>query len=273
MSRSYAAELLKLVKRPAAWIVVAVWLALMMLFTEVFPYLAYRSATNARQASGLLNPLLPAQVATHAISGYPIWGGALILVLGALASGSEYSWGSLKTVLANGPGRLAFYGSQLLALATAVAVLVLVAFVLCTAASLLVARSTGSAADLPPAWSLLRSVGAGWLMLMMWCLLGASLAIVFRGTALAIGLGLVWILALENLVRFTATLVGALAALDRYLPGADAGSLASSLGTPASGSTGVAAVVGGTQALVGVLLYALVFTGAGAAVLARRDVQ
>jgi ABC-type transport system involved in multi-copper enzyme maturation permease subunit len=60
--------------------------------------------------------------------GYPVWGGALTLVLGALSMGSEYGWGTLKTMLSNRPTRLTFYLAQVATLASAIAVLVVVAF-------------------------------------------------------------------------------------------------------------------------------------------------
>jgi ABC-2 type transport system permease protein len=273
MSNSYFAELLKFIKRPAVWVVGSVWLALLLAFTELFPYIAYRSATGAQQAGRLLVPLLPAQLPGHVISGYPVWGGALILVLGALCWGSEYSWGTLKTMLSHRPGRLTFYAAQVLTLVTAVAALVIVAFGLCSLASILVARSAGAALDLPSASAIAQAMAAGWLILMMWSLLGVCLAIVFRGMALPIGLGLVWILAIENLIRFTAPLIDAVGQAEKYMPGADAGSLVAALGGAASTSTGVAAVVGGVQALTSVAIYALLFAAVGAVTLKRRDVQ
>jgi ABC-2 type transport system permease protein len=273
MFNSYLAESLKLVKRPAVWVIGAVWLALLLAFTELFPYVAYRSATDPRRAADLLAPLLPSQIPGHVIAGYPVWGGALILVLGALCWGSEYGWRTLKTMLSHRPGRLTFYAAQVATLASAVAALVIVGFGLCSLASVLIARSAGASLDLPAAGAIAEAMGAGWLILMMWTLLGACLAILFRSMALPIGLGLVWILAVENLIRFTAPLIDGLGRAEKFMPGADAGALVASLGgTPAS-STGVAAVVGGEQALVSVVVYTLVFTVVGALTLKRRDVQ
>jgi hypothetical protein len=56
------------------------------------------SAANAAPALGLglLGELLPANIPGQGLTGYPVWGGALIVVLGALALGSEYGWGTMK---------------------------------------------------------------------------------------------------------------------------------------------------------------------------------
>jgi ABC-2 type transport system permease protein len=272
MLGSYVAELLKFIRRPAVWVVVAVWIVLGFAFNEVFPYIAYRSATGPGAASRLLVPLLPQQLPGNAIVGDPLWGGALILVLGALCAGSEYGWGTLKTMLSLRPSRLTFYLAQVATLATAVAVLVVVGLVLALLASIVIANSAKVSLVGPSVAATVQAIGAGWLILFMWSLLGVCLAVVFRGLALSIGLGLVWILAIENLVRYTAPLIGAVAKADRFMPGADAGSLVAALGGVPASNTGVAAVVNGSQAFIGVLLYAALFAIVGAVTLLRRDV-
>jgi ABC-2 type transport system permease protein len=272
MLRSWTAELLKLRKRPAVWAVAGIWLVLMTMFTEIIPYVRYRSA-NARVAPNLLHDLLPAQLPGHAISGYPIWGGALILVLGGLALGSEYGWGTLKTTLIQGPGRLRVYATQLAALVTVVALLALVAFALCAAASVAIASAEGGSTAAPAAVDVLRALGAGGMVLTMWCMLGACLAIVFRNLALPIGLGMAWGLVVENLVGATASFISALGTVQKGLPGANAASLVSALGGGEPGGTGVSAVVGGGQGALVVGIYLVVFVVAGGVLLRRRDVQ
>lgn len=267
MPHSYAAEVTKLVRRPAVWVVFGLWLALMLSFTYVFPYVSYRSASSAGEAAGILAGLVPSQLPGHAIGGFPLWGGALIVVLGALCLGSEYGWGTVKTLLSFRPGRLTVYGSQLAALATAVAALVLAAFALSGLSSVLIAGSTGASMTAPAALDLVRAVAAGWLVLLMWCLFGGCLAVLFRGPALAIGLGLVWVLAVENLIRAVAPLIGAVAAVEKVLPGAGATSLVAALGG------GGSAVVGEGRALALVAVYLVLFGTAGAIVWWRRDVH
>jgi GNAT superfamily N-acetyltransferase/ABC-type transport system involved in multi-copper enzyme maturation permease subunit len=230
MLHSYGAELFKLRKRPAVWVIAAVWLGLLLMFTELLPYVSYRSATDARRAQRLLTELLPANLPGHAIGGYPMWGGALIVVLGALCLGSEYGWGTLKTMLANRPGRLTVYLAQLGALATALVVLVVVGFALCGLCSIVIANSAAASVDLPAAVDVARAMGAGWLVLWMWCLFGVALAVALRGTALSIGLGLVWVMAIENLIRATAPLIDVISKIEKALPGVNAGSLVAALG-------------------------------------------
>src|SRR4051794_17588878 len=96
MVHSYRAELFKLRKRPAVWVLFAVWLTLLGVFTHLFPYLSYRSSGRPQLAQ-----LLPSHLPEQAIGGYAMWGGALMVVLGALCLGSEYGWGTLRTMLSN----------------------------------------------------------------------------------------------------------------------------------------------------------------------------
>ena len=46
-----------------------------------------------------------------------------------------------------------------------------------------------------------RSLGAGFLVMEMWALVGFLLGTLARGPALSVGLGLVWALVVENLLR------------------------------------------------------------------------
>jgi ABC-2 type transport system permease protein len=274
MLRSYRSELFKLRKRPATWVVFGIWLVLMLVFTYLFPYLSYRSGKIGGDSTKLAN-LLPAALPDQGLLGYAVWGGSLIVVLGALTIGSEYGWGTLKTALSNRPGRLTVFSAQVAAMFTSLVGLVVVAFACSALASVLIAASTGASMAGPAAGSLALSMAVGWLILCTWCLFGVVLAVVIRGTALSIGLGLVWVLAIENIIRATATAVPLIAAIEKALPGVNAGSLVAALGTPAAGTTGdgVAAIVGGGQAAIVVSLYLLLFGAGGALLLRRRDVQ
>ena len=45
MFASFSAEILKLRKRPAVWMIVAAWMALEVMFGYLFPYLGYRTSS------------------------------------------------------------------------------------------------------------------------------------------------------------------------------------------------------------------------------------
>jgi ABC-type transport system involved in multi-copper enzyme maturation permease subunit len=215
------ADLLRLRKWPAAWLMLGVWLLLNGLFSYLFPYLSYRSAGGGFTIDGankaeLLNSMLPAHLPVTLISGTPMFGGAILLILGALAAGSGYSWGTWKTVLTQGRTRLQVARGLFLALLVAVVVFVLVTLVYDLALSLVVASAEGQSAALPGGLALLKAVGGTLLISALWTAGGVFIGLLARGPALAVGLGLVWALAVENLLRGVAGLLGRGHVADRF---------------------------------------------------------
>ncbi|HEV7451836.1 MAG TPA: ABC transporter permease [Pseudonocardiaceae bacterium] len=277
-----SAELLKLRKRPATRIIAGAWLAMNLTFGYLIPYLIYRSGSLAgpdrAAASGqLLAAVLPASLVTNVLNGYPLFGGAMVLILGALMTGGEYGFSTLKTLFTQRPRRIDVLGGTLAALTVVVLALNVVSFVLSAGASSIIAAVESAPGAFPPAAELARGLASGWLILGMWGLLGALAGIAFRSTAMAVGLSLVWALVIENLIRGFAVLLDAFDTVQRALPGVNAGSLVAALGAPgqgdgARGAPGVAAVVGGTQAVVVLACYAVGSVLVAGTLLARRDV-
>ncbi len=82
----------------------------------------------------------------------------------------------------------------------------------------------------PSVLDLLGGYGAGVAIMLMWAGLGGALGVVLRGVALPIGLGVVWVLGVENLIAGVASSVlTALRPLRDVMPGINAGSLASAV--------------------------------------------
>ncbi|UMP01577.1 ABC transporter permease [Amycolatopsis sp. EV170708-02-1] len=270
---SCTAELAKLVRRPANWFMLGIAVALGLTFTYLLPLAgAAGSSSGAPGTDRGLASTLPSNLVGNAIGGLPVFLGAILLVLGVLAVGTEYGWSTWKTVLTQGPSRLTVYSGKLFALAVASLTVVLTSFATGAITSALIASSEGEPMNWPSFGSLLTGVGAGWLIAMTWAALGAALAIAMRGVALPIGLGLVWLLVVQNLLfGVAAPLVDWVGTLQLALPGANAGSLAASLG--ASGATpGVGELVSASQATLVVAGYLVVFAGLGGWLLRRRDV-
>jgi ABC-type transport system involved in multi-copper enzyme maturation permease subunit len=267
-----SAELIKMVKRPANWLLLAVAVVLGLLFTYVIPYAGYTSGTGGPTADRGLAALLPAQIVGNSIAGLPVFLGAIMVILGVLAVGGEYGWDTWKTVLTQGPSRLSVFAGKLVALAVAALVVVATLFALGAAASALIAGVEGQPMDWPSVADLARGVGAGWLMAAMWTAFGVLLSVLLRGVALAIGLGLVWLLAVQNLLALLAApLLDWVAQLQKGLPGPNTGSLAAALGSGAD-TPGVEAVVGGGTAALVVAAYLVAFVVVSGAVLRRRDI-
>jgi ABC-2 type transport system permease protein len=276
---SFSAETLKLRKRPAIWVLVGVVLLLTQVFGYILPYSSYATGGENNQTQGVdpqqvLAGVLPGELVPSSLGGYPIFAGALALVLGALVAGSDYGWGTLQTALTQRPTRLALYGGKLLALAAVSLTVVLATFALNAVVASAIAAVESKPLDFPSAAALARGIGSGWLIIGMWSGFGALLGFAFRSVALPIGLGVVWVLGVENLISGVAdSLLTALRPLRDLLPGVNAGSLVWSLG-PGSGEAapGVVDAVSGTRATVALAVYVAMFAAAGAYLLRRRDV-
>jgi len=281
MGGSYAAEMLKLVKRPAMWVLTAVLLVLSQVFGYLIPYLGYRGGGGSGFAAGetsaqLLADILPARLVANTLGGFPMFAGAIALIIGALITASEYGWGTLETMLTQRPRRASVTVSKMAVIATAILVLVVAVFAVNAFWSWVVASVEGRPAVWPSALDVARGIGAGWLVLGTWSLVGAALGVLLRSTSLAVGLGLVWALAVENLIRGFASIVGFLDAVQRGLPGTNAGSLVASLGAPTldqpGGTPGVTSVVSGTHAVVVLGTYVVGLAIVALVSLQRQDV-
>ena len=274
---STRAELLRLRRWPVTWVLVGVWFALDLAFVYVFNYIAYRTGDASGPAdrvprAQLLAGLLPDAVPAAAVQGTPLFGGAIVLILGALATGSGFGWGSWKTVLTQGPGRGTAFGGTLVVLALTVVGLVLATVALDLGVAGVLAAVEDQPVDLPSIGALAQGAGAGILVLGMWCAAGVLIGVLTRSPALAAGLGLVWALVVENLLRGVADLVGGLAVVTDHLPGTAAGSLVGALDGAGARAPGVQTVLSGGTATTFLLGWLVLFAAGGLVLMRRRDV-
>jgi hypothetical protein len=227
-------------------------------------------------ATSLLADLLPANAPHVLIQGTPMFGGALVMIMGALAVGSGYGWGTWKTVLTQGPGRGAAFGGTLAALAIFVVGLVTVSGVVDLGVSCGIAAIEGQPIDLPPAADWASALGTGLLVLGMWAAAGVLVGVLTRSPALGVGLGLVWALVVENLLRGVSGVLDPIAAVTDHLPGTAAGSLVGALsageGGTGAGTPGVLTTLSGTAATGWLAVYLAGFVVLALAVIRRRDV-
>jgi len=270
------AELRRLLRWPVTWVLAGVWLTLNALFGYVFDWISYRTGetTGPADAGVQLSSLLPAAIPDRFADGMPMFGGAVVMILGALAVGSGYGWGTWKTVYTQGPSRAASFGGTLVALLVLVAGLVLATVGVDLGMSALVAAVEGGSTALPAFDALATSYGGGVLILGMWAAGGVLLGVLARGPALAVGLGLVWSLVVENLLRGVANALPAIEGITNRMPGSAAGSLAGALGgtdVADGGSPGVLHVLSGPVATGLTAGYLVVCVAVALALVTRRD--
>lgn len=267
------AEIIKHARRPAVWTLLATAVLLTLTFAYLIPYAGYNgTASGAPNADRGLASMLPEQFVGNAVAGLPVFLGALALIFGVLVVGNEYGFDTLKTVLTQQPSRVSVYGGKLVAVAVGTLIGVLVVFAGAAAASAVIATLEAAPANWPSLLELAEGVGTGWLVATMWATLGAVLAIMLRSVALPVGIGLVWLLAVQNLLTaIAAPLLDWIADVNTFLPGPNAGALAAALGAQ-QGTPGVDAIVGVEHATAVIVAYLVVFVVVGGWVLRRRDV-
>ncbi|MEV0336672.1 ABC transporter permease [Nocardia sp. NPDC050717] len=271
------AEAVRLGRWPAFWIILGTWVLLNLTFAYLFNYLAYTSGESGGMSDGLprdvlLGRLLPAAVPEVFTQGMAMFGGALMLILGALAVGSGYGWGTWKTVFTQGPRRASVVGGLLLSLLVVVFALVGVAFVVDVGVASLIAVTEGQAMTLPSVDRSLLGIATGTAILSMWTLAGGLIGAIARGPALAVGLGLVWVLVVENLLRGVAGIFGPIEVVTDLLPGTAAGSLAGAMRSVDGPATpGVLDILTRGESFVVLAVYLVVFAGGTVWLVSRRD--
>jgi ABC-2 type transport system permease protein len=274
MTRSIAAELLVARKRPSTWILLVIWTLLALVFAYIVPYVQYLNGSSRQP----LDDLLPQHLVEQLLAGFPFFGGVCALQLGVLAVGSEYGWGTLKTLLTQRPGRLRILAAKLVAVAATLVPFVLVVYVLGALASYVIALRESADIAWPSTWLLVQGLGAGWLVLAVWAAVGILLAVLSRGTSLAIGVGILYALVIEGLVSALASEVSVLDRLVEFFIRANGYSLIAALGVPAEAfadngpGSFAGPVVSGAQALVTLASYLVVLVAASGWLIRRRDV-
>lgn len=229
MRQSFVAEIMKLRRRPALWVLLALWFAMALAFGYLIPYAVYSNppagVSDVQQAQ-LLASLLPAGWLGNVVGGFPLFGAAMMVVATALVVGSEYGWSTMATVMTQRPSRLQVLGGKLAALVVVAVAFEAVVFAPGALASSVITRALGGPVDWPQAAEVLKVLGAGFLIFAVWAAVGTLLAVGLRSTSLPIGLGLVWLLVIEGLIAGFAGSLDILATIRAGLPGANGGALA-----------------------------------------------
>jgi ABC-type transport system involved in multi-copper enzyme maturation permease subunit len=272
------AEWIKITRRPATWILTLVMVSIVIGLSYLFFYLVLRftpsGPTFPETLRGALKRLLyPRFFVQTVLNDFTGLGGTMILILGALSIGSEYGWGTLKTMLTQRPGRLSVMGAKLAVLFAVLLGYTVLLMAAGAASSTVLALLDGADISWPPLSDVAKAMAAGVLMLSVWAGLGAALAAVIRSNALPIGIGLVYMLVVEGIIGGTLARVEVVRTIMKGLPGANANALIQSFGTVAvPGTPPPNPIAGPTQAALVLAAYVVLFVVVTLAVVRVRDV-
>jgi ABC-2 type transport system permease protein len=282
--RAFVGELFKTVRRPAVWVCVLVLMAAAVTIGYALPWLAETysppSAAAGLPAGTTLADfkvaLYPANFLRYTLQQWSVLGGVFALIVGVLLQGSEYGWGTVKTMYTQRDSRLVMFAGKVGALAVLVLVMVVGLFAADLVASIGAALLDGKSIDFPGLVEIPKAVMALFLIFGFWSMFGLVLATVFRQSAMAIGLGLAYALVVEGLIfGFGGGLLGDwVKKVQQWFPLANTTYLSDSFGQikiksiPASPPPYADAV----HAVLVLLGYVIAFAVISSVLLRRRDV-
>ena len=237
---------------------------------------SWYQATHPGAAGRFAVPILtlyPDQFVNNVMgAAFPI-GAAITIVLGALIAGSEYSWGTMKTMLTQRPGRLTTWSGRLVTFGALTGIMTVVLFVVGAASSVVVASFQGHAITWPAAVDIIKGMGAIWLIFAVNGAIGLALGTLIRNSAAALGIGLIYVLAVEIIaVRFIDSInSGAHKWIGNLFVNQNATALAQTFTSPAFGPS-AAPSIGAEQAVLVLAAYFVGLVIVSAGLLRLRDV-
>jgi ABC-type transport system involved in multi-copper enzyme maturation permease subunit len=286
---SLRSELLVMSRWPAMWALVLILPVFTLLGNYVEQLVLYLNAGTG--AVVLASPvevlplLLPGKYIATVLSSIgsgiylPVPGTALFFLIGALAAGSDWAGGTLRTSLLQGPARVRTAAGQALAVLVAAAVSVLLAFAAAGLFSMATAVAvTGSVSPpgspLPTPAQLAGGIGLGLLVSTTWAALGWTAGTLLRSATAAFAVIVLWATIVQLQLDQVATeFARPLRAAYDLLPDAATSTITGLFGFPSVDGGGLA--LGQVAPLVAFLTlaaYALAGLALPVAVTLRRDV-
>lgn len=245
--------------RPGVWVVCGLgWIVYGTFNAKIVPLIIHLTGDPSYRDL-LLPGLLPAATPATVLGAYPLFGAVFMVALGGLVVGNEYRWGTVGTLLVQGPSRAQVALAQAAALGIVTLLTAVGYAVVNVVVSLVLAAALGASTALPPALPFLGAVAGSWLIASVYALIGAVAAHLFRSATAAIGAAVVLVIVVENVLGLLAGFLPVLRWVQAVLPGPSGGALAFAAGAP-SGTPGLVAVapVGmGIAVLVGWIVVCL----------------
>lgn len=196
--RIFLSGLRKLVRRPATWVTFGLLNALIVIIVlAVGATVDNRAGTdsNAVSRAAAMKELLTFPGAYDRMLSVVVgFGGLLSLVYGAAIAGSEWSWGTFKSVVARGESRVGYVLGTYVSIVVLVAVGLLASFAVAVGATVIGAHlagiSTSGLGDSATVGGLPALLLRGWLAMAEEAALGFAIATLARSQLAGIGVGI-----------------------------------------------------------------------------------
>ena len=216
---SARAELLVMGRWPAMRALVLVLPAVTLFDGYLEPYALYWAGTTSvsgTSPSQVLPAILPGQYLPTVLNSigfdYTVPGTAAFFLIGALAAGTSWASGSIKTALLQAPARISTALGQALAVTVALVTSVILTFAVAGLSTMLAALTiTGSASPaagpLPGAGRLAAAFGIAVLVSLAWGAAGWAAGTVLSSAAAAFAAILLWTTIVQGQLNYYATLM------------------------------------------------------------------
>jgi ABC-type transport system involved in multi-copper enzyme maturation permease subunit len=186
------ADLRKLLRRPASWVVGLILIVLIALV-----YLAIGASAGQitdERSRAQIEAFLSSESAFRTLLGFLVGlGGLLGVAYAGAVGGAEWSWGTLRVAIARGESRSRYILTAFVAVALVIGLALLISYVIGSGLVLLAATMAGVPAGLPSATffaSLPELLARAWLGLLEQAALGFAIATVARSQLAGIGAGI-----------------------------------------------------------------------------------
>jgi ABC-2 type transport system permease protein len=277
MIASLRGESLKTRKRWANWILLGILLAWIIVLVYLVPYIFLsnppKNFNSPVPASELKRSVFPENLVPSALSTAASIGAAIMIILGALSTASEYGWLTIQTILIQKPSRTAVLLGKFLALAAATLLISLILFAAGVTASYVFVTIDGASSTWPSGLVLLKGFGTVLLELAVWTGFGAFLGIAFRSTAAAIGGGLTYLFVGEGLLGgLLLRNVPIVKEILNFLPGISAAAVNAAFPTTYRNSAGFQPAIDAGRGAITLFVYVALFVVLSVLIFRRRDV-
>jgi ABC-2 type transport system permease protein len=228
---------------------------------------------TAEAMTDLLRQMRPASVQSFGVSLVSGIGSVMLIVFAASHVGTEFGWGTLRTLLAHGAGRATFLGAKLLSIAGFGVVFFFVGVVAAIVGSYLATTIAGGDTSGLALGAITTAAAKGYYTFLPYMALAALIAVVSRSAGAGIAAGLI--------LYFTEGLVASLlvqlnkdfAGIVNYGLSRNASALTRvAVTTSASPETNFAALPGEGQAAIVLAMYTIAFVTIAYWRLRTRDV-
>ena len=265
MIASLRADGLKMRKRWANWIMVAILVAWLVLLVYALLYLVVKTQPASLRgsqvpASVLIRQIFPENFIPTVLSTAASIGAAIMIIFGALSTASEYGWSTVQTILIQKPGRTAVLGGKGLALFVATVLISIAALAVSALSAYVVVTVDGSSSSWPAATEIVKGFGALILQLAVWAAFGAFLGIAFRSTAAAIGGGLVYLFVGEALLGSLFRTAPVIKDVLKLLPGINASGVNGAFRLTYTNPSNQVPLVDATHGVITLLVYLVALT-------------